>query len=647
MITMGSRGRRIGWSITALVLVAGLGLAGWRYSGRLKREVTLWIRPDSGRLALAEAAYRQRDWQRALDLARPLLKAKVDDPEVRRIYARAAARLQRDGAAAALYQNLSHSTVFEPEDYLLMGLLQVRSGKPEAALEVWEQGARQRPDHAELLEHLTKLSIRMERLDEAATAARALSRQRGREARGWLLLGDIENLLENPDGAAAAIREGLEHDPEAKGMPFAPDHYRRVLARNLLKIGRAAEARAPLEAVLAGTGPPGGDPEASWLLSRACLQEGRIAEAARAVAQSGPYRTRDPLVPEPSPYVGTAGCAPCHSKESRAHERTRHARTFHHGPGLLELPLPGRPLADPERAKVTHTFSRDDGEIHVKTRAGNRVHELVVEYAFGTRDRCVTMVGRDDERTFRAARLSSYHTAAGVAWKGTFGDGAESSAGDDVRGHSIQVRDGLIRCLYCHVTQPREFGDRLPEQGASPQTGDPGIGCERCHGPGGNHLAALKAGFPDSAIVNAGNASAAAIVAQCADCHTVGPANEIKNAPDDPRFVRSSGLTLTFSRCYTDSDGGMSCVTCHDPHRDDERTAGSYDAKCLACHVPRSAPKTEIARGSAKPAPPSSRRAALCPVNPTKDCVRCHMPKVPVPSLQTSLTDHYIRVHKS
>ena len=36
---------------------------------------------------------------------------------------------------------------------------------------------------------------------------------------------------------------------------------------------------------------------------------------------------------------------------------------------------------------------------------------------------------------------------------------------------------------------------------------------------------------------------------------------------------------------------------------------------------------------------------AVCPVNPAKDCLDCHMPKVPVAALHTSLTDHYIRVH--
>jgi hypothetical protein len=99
---------------------------------------------------------------------------------------------------------------------------------------------------------------------------------------------------------------------------------------------------------------------------------------------------------------------------------------------------------------------------------------------------------------------------------------------------------------------------------------------------------------------------------------------------DDPIWVRSSGATMTFSRCYTESNGGLSCLTCHDPHKDAEHSPTFYEQKCLLCHS---------ATSNAKPA------ATICKVNPKSDCLTCHMPKVPMPVLHTSLTDHYIRVH--
>jgi hypothetical protein len=239
----------------------------------------------------------------------------------------------------------------------------------------------------------------------------------------------------------------------------------------------------------------------------------------------------------------------------------------------------------------------------------------------------VTMVGRDDEQTYRALRLSSYHTSDGAAWGRTAGDVPDSNSAENVRGVPIHVRDGVVRCLYCHVTVYRDFRDPPPEPGRSHAAADTAIGCERCHGPGGNHLKAVKGNFEDLAIVNAGTAGAMAINKLCADCHIVGTHAEIRSAPADPRFVRSPGLTLTFSRCFNESDGGMSCLSCHDAHRDDQGPASFYEAKCLSCHA--SQPK----------------KFSVCPVNATTKCLECHMPKVPIPTLHRDLTDHFIRVH--
>ena len=135
-------------------------------------------------------------------------------------------------------------------------------------------------------------------------------------------------------------------------------------------------------------------------------------------------------------------------------------------------------------------------------------------------------------------------------------------------------------------------------------------------------------------------APAATINAQCADCHIVGLKSQIEQAPEDPQFVRSTGVTMSMSRCYTESNGGMSCLTCHDPHREAEHSAVFYEGKCLTCHSGRSPQPVSAVTVT------TSVKGAVCPVNPAKDCLGCHMPKIPVPTLHTTLTDHYIRVHR-
>jgi tetratricopeptide (TPR) repeat protein len=631
--------------VIAALLVAvlvGAAWACWRHG--LPRALAEWIGPAKSPLEQARLAYERGDWRLAADLGRQLVKAKPGDLEAQRVYARALARLQRDEPASKIYGTRLKAERMEPEDYLLMGLALVRTGEPDLALEVWEKGSKAGPDHPELLDHLTRLSIRMLRLDEAAVGAKRLERVRGWEARGSLLLGDIQSLLDEPAAAIETIERGLKHDSSAQRAPFGLDHYRKLLARSLLQLGRSQEA---LESILA-IGAKASDREADWLASRAYLQLGRISDASAAWSRAGNYRADYPLLPEPSPFVGAARCTRCHVEIAKDHEQTRHARTFHHGAALSVLPLPDHPLVDPEDPKVTHAFARGQDGIKVTTRTGGDVSDVIIDYAFGLPERYVTMVGRDGAKKYRAIRLSHFQNPKESGWTRTFGDDANLPLAEKVLGEPIAVRDGVVRCLYCHVTQSRDFRDTPRASGTGPEAADAGIGCERCHGPGSNHIAAVEVDFPDRAIVNAGTAGAEWINRQCADCHIVGMRSEIEKAPEDPRFVRSTAVTFTFSRCYTESDGALSCVTCHNPHRNSERSPAFYEAKCLACHgsSQREGAPGPLAADKRAPSTSTAVRGLVCKVNPARDCLACHMPKVPVPSLRTMLTDHYIRVHR-
>ncbi len=344
--------------------------------------------------------------------------------------------------------------------------------------------------------------------------------------------------------------------------------------------------------------------------------------------------------------MGEATCVACHPKESRNYEKTRHARTFHHDRGLLELPIPSRPLTDPDDSKVTHTFRRDKDVVKVETRIADKVYQLVVDYAFGVSDRYVTMIGRDDEGSYRVSRLSAYHGPGGIAWGRTAIAAPDMNSAQDSRGDPIPQRDGVVRCLYCHVTSPRDFREPRPEKAVGSAVADSGIGCERCHGPGGNHLKAVDAGFRDSSIVNAGPRGARVIGELCADCHIVDQIADVQLAPEEPAYVRSPGLTLNFSRCFSESDGAMSCLTCHNAHRDDREPPSFYEAKCLMCHAAQAVASDPAPGPKAGSSPAAHKQASPCTVSPTKNCIECHMPKVPVPNLHVGLTDHYIRVRE-
>ena len=651
---MNRAGGRTAWAIAATIaMVAVPALA-----------FVIWARTHPDPATLARRAYDRGEWERAAEALRGEMKgdsARTADPEILRIYARTLVRLGRDPAAASLYEGRLASADLEPEDVFLKGLLMTRTGRLEGAFDLWGRSVKQGVDHPEMLDHFSRLAARYQRMDPALDAARRLCRQPGWEARGLFTLGQLEEFVDNPPGVVAALEDALRREPEPRGALFDAAHYRKLLARNLLRLGRPADAERYLPAKEARTeprlpekdgsrspSPASEDAEAEWLLSRAYLQQDRMPEAAEALALSGSYGAEHRLMPEPGPYVGSAACIPCHRDESRTYDGTRHTRTYYHGAGLLDLPLTDRPVPDPDDPSVLHTIGREGDRIEASSRTGDRVSRMVVEYAFGTPERYLTMIARDEEKVYRALRVSHYRTAADEGWGPTAGDVGHSDAPEDRLGQRIDVRDGVVRCLHCHVTRSRDFRDPAPDGGPSPAAADRGIGCERCHGPGGNHLRAIAKDFKDPrgssdfAIINVAGAPGATANGQCAECHTVGVSFEIERAPDDPRYVRSPGVTFGFSRCFTESRGTLSCMTCHDPHREAEHSSTFYEAKCLSCHM--SSP-TQL-----RPSPAGKSDSPVagkpCPVNPTKECLACHMPRVPMPTLHTSLTDHFIRVHR-
>jgi hypothetical protein len=377
-----------------------------------------------------------------------------------------------------------------------------------------------------------------------------------------------------------------------------------------------------LRAILAS----GPDPEASWLLSRAYLLAGQLDEAAVALEGAGAYRDQHATAHEPSPAVGASRCAECHPAIYKAEQASLHARTFLRGRGLDGLPLPDAPVPDPALRGVRYEFTRDDGKVRFDAREKEETRRAVVEFAFGSGHHGVTLVGTDEEGRARELRLSRY--ADGPAWDVTAGQFGTPPLGEGVLGRLLGAGE-VHSCLGCHTTDPRSARD-----GTGPAGGDRGIGCERCHGPGEAHIKAIAARFPDPAIARPRLATADQVVAICAECHSP-PGRSV--APSDHLSVRFPGTSLTWSRCYTEGGGALSCVTCHDPHRDAETKPEFYEARCLSCHA------TTTPRPAALP-PVEKKKGAACPINPKRDCLSCHMPKVKAPIPHTLFTDHFIRV---
>ena len=152
---------------------------------------------------------------------------------------------------------------------------------------------------------------------------------------------------------------------------------------------------------------------------------------------------------------------------------------------------------------------------------------------------------------------------------------------------------------------------------------------------GGEHMLAMEGHLADPAIGRPRLASAAALNGLCGQCHGA----RVGIGHNDPEMARFQATALPMSRCSSASLEPMSCLVCHDPHRNARTSPAYYESRCLDCHAPGKSPPPKD-----DPEGPTPRLA--CPVNPAHDCLSCHMPKVKTSVPNTTFTDHFIRVRR-
>ncbi len=629
------------WIVRGMLLLAVLGgvaAAGWAW----------WTR--SGRAAdaivLGRAALDRGDRDEAARLARQRLKAEPQDPDALRLLARISYQQGRDDVALALFNRLG-AEALQPEDRYFLGLALARSGKLQSAMRVWQgdgkTGAQTRTPA--ILVELVRGYFRRDELDEASRTAETLLRRPGWESQALALLGMIALQLNDPGRAADYWLRSERFEPSPTSTSLRLEIAPMDLARALLRVGRVREATDQLRKVL----DHGPDPEASWLMGRVHLQQKDWSAARADLEAASAYREANPMARDPGPYVGSASCAPCHNREYRSQQASRHSRTFFRDVDLARLELPESPVRDPSDSTVVHKLVRSqDGLVHQQTEADGKVFEAVVRYAFGSGDRGLTPVGRDANGRAYELRISDYPECHGddsagrpvARWDITAGHPRTPRKPEEYLGRPL-TENQVRRCLFCHVTDIKAAVDRTGPCGM-----DRGIGCERCHGPGGNHLLAIEGKLVelDPAIARPTHTSGAPIVKLCGQCHSP---RGITVARDDPAAPRFQATTLTWSRCYTESQNALDCTTCHDPHRNASTSKPDYEVRCLECHSP--ADRARLPAALSRPQNHAMRLDAnrtVCPVNPSTGCIDCHMPTVAGIVPHSTFTDHNIRVHR-
>jgi hypothetical protein len=217
-------------------------------------------------------------------------------------------------------------------------------------------------------------------------------------------------------------------------------------------------------------------------------------------------------------------------------------------------------------------------------------------------------------------------------------------------------RPATPRCLECHATFFRPLTPSVTENRYA-EDFVLGISCERCHGPGKQHIqetTASKSTLRAEAKLPPSGLPRERQIDICAQCHagigrSLTPAFSFRPGDDLSAFLAlpqpgaadrvdvhgNQVALLERSRCFQ-STPRMTCTTCHDVHSR-SLPAASYSARCLECHKPEQC--GEVAKLGTQSA---------------SDCIRCHMPvqesgQLTVDTDETRLPakvrNHWIRVY--
>ncbi len=348
-------------------------------------------------------------------------------------------------------------------------------------------------------------------------------------------------------------------------------------------------------------------------------------------------------------FVGAAACTECHQEINDTCAKTTHGRAFRHID--LAIEPPDGEFFDERSGRRFRAYRKDNEFRHresIVDAEGKEIElaDYPMRYVVGSGHLTVTyLIERDG---FLSESPITWYTSR-KAW--------DFSPGYEKENVSFG-RPVYMECLQCHTgkTLSTDGGrGRLRVEAMA-------IDCERCHGPGSKHIEARSAtgadaqtfGESDHTITNPKWLTREQNEDACALCHLQGEAeamvlgrstqdflpghhlNDFRidytaKKSDDSMKIVGHVEQLHHSKCYQASPK-MTCVTCHDPHRDPSTfdAVAFYREKCIACHQENSCrlPKEQRLAKSQRDA-----------------CAHCHMPSSPTDIPHVAAHQHRIGIY--
>ncbi|MDA8744019.1 multiheme c-type cytochrome [Rubripirellula amarantea] len=346
-------------------------------------------------------------------------------------------------------------------------------------------------------------------------------------------------------------------------------------------------------------------------------------------------------------YVGMQSCKDCHPDQYASYQTTTHAKSFRTTSAVSE-PANGKLFHEPSN-RVYESWSKDDELVHREVILGNEGKPVskvdrAINFTVGSGTHAHTYLCVED----------GFLVESPITWYAG-GEGWGMSPGYDHGSQASFTRQVEGSCLFCHVGMIKTSEDNS----AKVEIVEQQIGCERCHGPGRDHVE-LYENFSnvengdhpsEHLIVHPGKLPQSALEAICQQCHLQGfalvpatgqtvwdfrPGQLLEENRTDFQFEGNKESKIVGhveqmheSKCYTAS-GMMTCITCHDPHHQHPKTerVAFYRSVCLTCHGDNDCGLTMEVRH----------------IRADNDCAQCHMPKRPTNVSHAALHDHRIRI---
>ena len=362
-------------------------------------------------------------------------------------------------------------------------------------------------------------------------------------------------------------------------------------------------------------------------------------------------------------YVGTQACVECHDKQHRSYLQSHHSRSL--TKANVDTEAVGQTWDHPLSHR-SYEIVRRDGKLWHREMLLEPERRDASDESESSSDPFVVaefpielVMGSGKFAKGYLVSQGKYLLQSPVTWYAN-GQMYGISPGYDSPSHAGFGRVVTDQCLFCHAG----LVSRLGENPNVFKIHELAIGCERCHGPGEQHVKHFEAidqgiasddiGPLEDSIVHPGKLTRLQSESLCGQCHCQGEAAVSVAGKQDWDFrpgddyasikmnydagVGDRSTTrfvghfpqLHQSMCYQGSTT-MTCVTCHDPHHHPagEQRHELHRQQCLSCHQDEAC---------GVPLDDRIERAQ-------NRCVTCHMPKTQSEVPHTSTTNHRIAVY--